>query len=320
MLRKPYPINLSIGIHTYCNATCIFCPYGDISKKLPMGKMPFSLFEQIIVEYAELMKRYDFIGHVGFCFMSEPFVEKEIIKYTEFVLRHGINLNFTTNAALLTPQVVDQLVRINFTGKFKISCHGIKEETHRRVMGIPLTPVLENIDYLISRYPKEKIHVRAFPFGWEKGEKRQVKKYWKSRGVSLAGGVATSRAGLIGNLKISSHQKIYGCSWNRPLRYMVISYDGEVRLCCMDMSRETSMGNVAESGLHSVWNGAVFKHHLAQIYQGEFSEENFICKRCEWATTRFSRYKFSKIPRKIQRHFYKKKLEHLDLNQITKRS
>jgi radical SAM protein with 4Fe4S-binding SPASM domain len=281
-----------------------------------MGKMPWTLFEKIIVEFAGLIKQYDSKGDVGFCLMSEPFVEKEIIKYTEFVLKHGLELNFTTNASLLTPIVIDRLLQVGFNGNFHISCHGIEEDTYQRVMGIPLAPVLENIDYLIDHYPKNKIHIRAYPFGWKKGEKGRVKKYWRVKGVKLAGGVVISRAGLVDNLKILPHRKIFGCDWNRPLWHMVISYNGDVRLCCMDMERKTGMGNVAEQSLEEVWNSRIFKNYLAKIYLRENSEKNFICKQCECASTRFSGYKSLKIPRKIRRHFKKKHFEHLNLDHL----
>jgi radical SAM protein with 4Fe4S-binding SPASM domain len=293
---------------------------GKTLELLKMGKMAWSLFEKITVEFAALMKKHNYVGDVGFCLMSEPFVEKDIIKYSKFILDHGIELTFTTNAALLTPDIVDQLIRIGFNGKFHISCHGIEEESYKRIMGISLTLVLDNIDYLISCYPKDKIHIRAFPFGWKVGEKRRVKKYWHDRGVKFAGGVATSRAGLIDKLEISPHKSTYGCDWDRPLWHMVISYNGDVRFCCMDMARETCMGNVAKQSLDEIWNGQVFNDYLKQVYSEKVSDEDFLCKRCEWATTWFSQSKISKIPRKIRRHFYKKRLEHLDLNEFVEKN
>lgn len=318
--RKPYPKHLSVDIHTYCDGSCIFCPYHRLAKqgKVPWGKMKWSLFERIIKEYAELMKEYNFVGSIGFCLMGEPFIEKEIVKYTKLVLDHGINHDFTTNAALMDKKVIDGLIDIGYSGQFKISCHGIRPATIKKVMGLDVNKMLKNIDYLLERYPQEKISIRAFPYGWEKGEKKELKAYWKKRNVSCGGGLPFSRGGLIEEISQPPLKTMRGCSDNRPLKHMVISYNGDVLFCCFDMERKVVIGNLQNQSLVKIWNSPSFAEHLEWLYFNKTSSQNFICKHCELANTWLKSHKIYKklfkIPFKLQRSLKKKHYEHLNLD------
>jgi len=64
---------------------------------------------------------------------------------------------------------------------------------------------------------------------------------------------------------------------------MIVDFNGEVRMCCLDGFRETNLGNVIEDGVYNVWHGeamtAVRKHHE----ENDYREEPF-CRDCTvWA-------------------------------------
>ena len=90
-----------------------------------------------------------------------------------------------------------------------------------------------------------------------------------------------SRAGLVRYLKSPSRKRVVGCQTERVLHQMVISFSGEVVLCCNDMSREIIVGNLNDSTIYEVWNGKIFQNILEAIYSGKKLPSTFLCNRCE---------------------------------------
>ena len=48
----PFPAEIQVETNTACNATCIMCPYPEVSKELPPGRMDLELYEKILGECA----------------------------------------------------------------------------------------------------------------------------------------------------------------------------------------------------------------------------------------------------------------------------
>lgn len=284
--RLPYPSNLIIDTHSYCNASCKVCPYSALSKKLPMGFMDEDLFKTIVDEFSLIWKRHPIRGHVIFCNMGEPFIDPKVFEKISYVLQAGLKLVLQTNASLLTPERTERLLATGFQREIYISCHGITPEAYKNVMGLDLVKTLANIDYLLSRYPRELIRIRAIPFEWPLGEVLKVKRYWKERGVGVKIFLPNSRTGLVSHcsswgLKYAG-DKLHGCKKTLPLRDMVIAYNGDAVLCCEDMGRKVVLGNVRETSLQAVWNSEQAGDILGKIFLGKESSDDFICKTCEF--------------------------------------
>lgn len=287
--RLPYPSNIIVDIHSYCNASCKTCPYPELSKKLPMGMMEESLFTKIIDEFSMIAKKHAIRGHVIFCNMGDLFIDPNVFKKISHVINAGLDFIIQTNAFLLTPERTDKLIATGFKGPIYISCHGITPEVYRHVMGLDFDITIKNIEYLINHYPKNKIHIRAIPYEWPVGEVLRVKRYWKERNVSVKIFLPNSRTGLLDNcaswnLKYPCN-KLKGCKKTLPLRDMVISSNGDVVLCCEDMARKVILGNVKERSLQEVWNSAQAMDILGKIFLGKPSPDNFICKTCEFGVS-----------------------------------
>ncbi len=287
--RLPYPSNIIVDIHSYCNASCKTCPYRELSKKLPMGMMEESLFTKIIDEFSAIAKNHAIRGHVIFCNMGDLFIDPNVFKKISCVLNAGLDFIIQTNAFLLTPERTDKLIATGFKGPIYISCHGITPEVYRHVMGLDFDITIKNIEYLINHYPKKMIHIRAIPYEWPLGEVLKVKHYWKERNVSVKIFLPNSRTGLLDNcaswnLKYPGN-KLKGCKKTLPLRDMVISSNGDVVLCCEDMARKVILGNVKERSLQEVWNSAQAMDILGKIFLGKPSPDDFICKACEFGVS-----------------------------------
>lgn len=279
--RPPYPKQIILDIHSFCNAKCVICPYDYLRKKIKMGIMEKDLFSKIIDDFSCLAKLKNFNGTVVFCNMGELFFNKEVINRIRYVLKSGLDFSIQTNGALMSNEVMDRLVESGFTGPITVSCHGISPDVYKRTMGLDIYVTLNNIDYLISQYPKNKILIQAIPYKWPKGEARRIRKYWRQKGIKVRMPLPNNRSGLLTSIKTNYKSSLVGCSVGRPLGEMVICFNGDVVLCCNDMAQQEIVGNLRENNIEEVWNGDVFIDKIKQIYCGKPSKDDFICKMCE---------------------------------------
>lgn len=249
-----------------------------------MGFMQWNLYTDIIDDYEQMMKKYGFEGNLSYCQMGEPFILRGISKWVKYAIEKGIYVYFNTNASLLSRSLVDSLIDIGFNGRFNISFHGIYKDTYKKVMGIDFDKTLRNIDYLLTKYPNHKVTVNAIPFKWQPNEKENLLKFWNKKGVKVTISKPLSRSGLSSNIKTVRRGRIYGCQTERVFYQMVISFNGDVLLCCHDMAREVIVGNVINSGVEEIWNGKYFSDILNKIYFDSNLPQDFICKNCEEST------------------------------------
>lgn len=281
--RNPYPKQIIVDIHSYCNARCKFCPYHFVKSKIPMGVMDEKLFIKIINEFSQLSKINNFKGHVLFCNMGELFIYPKIaIDRMEYVIHSGLDFNIQTNAALLSPEVLNQLKDSGFNGSILISFHGISPNVYKDTTGMDISKTLKNIDYLSQNYPREKIRIQSIPYNWPLGEARRIRAYFRRKEIKVRMPLPNNRAGLLP--EIAEHKKttLVGCAGNRPLGEMVICFNGDVVLCCQDMGQQEIVGNLAQNTIEEVWNGETMLNKIRQIYCGDPSPENFLCKNCRF--------------------------------------
>jgi len=304
--RLPYPSSLLLDIHSYCNARCRICPYSQLSKVNPMGFMSWDLYTKIIDDYKGLMDRHDFTGVLGYCQMGEPFILKDIARWAKYAMDRNIHIYFNTNASLLVPAIVDSLVEIGFNGFFNISFHGISRKTYESIMHLDYDTTMNNIDYLLKRFPTNRIRINAVSFRWDSDEEKKMRSFWQSKNVTVIIDRALSRAGLVREVNTVSKKRIAGCRTERPFYEMVVSFNGDVLLCCHDMAREVILGNLNSSTIDEVWNGDQFVENLQKIYAGRNLPPDFICNRCEesdeyWSVRRIvKRFMPARILRVIQ--------------------
>lgn len=270
-----------------------------------MGIMDEGLFKKIVDEFSSFVKNYPIRGHIIFCNMGEPFVDTKVFDKFSYVLNAGLKLSIQTNAYLLTPDKTDRLVAMGIKAPMYISCHGITPGVYKDIMGLDIHKTLGNIDYLIKHYPEGLIQIRAISYNWPIGEVLKVKRYWKEKNIPVKIFLPNSRTGLVNNcsswkLKYPGN-KLKGCKKTLPLRDMVVAFNGDVLLCCEDMGREVVLGNLKENSIQEVWNSAKAVDILEKVFLGKPSDDNFICKECEFGKSTT----FKKIIRSIDNEWHK---------------
>jgi len=285
---RPYPRKLSVDLHSFCNARCTMCPYPRYAPRQTQGHMDRHRYRQILDEMALIGRTRRFQPILTFCYMGEPFLADDLGQCVRDARDRDLAVYLNTNAALMTPPRVDELLAAAFDGAIHISVHGITPEVYYRVTGLDLDPTLANIRYLLSRYDPARVCIRGVDDGWPVGERDKWRAFWQPLGVQLECLAPISRCGGVGRLLPARCRdrrtvRLFGCRCHHPLVEMVILFDGRAVMCCQDMGRELVWGDVGKDGILAVWNGSVRRQALQQLYGGRPASRQFLCTRCEQA-------------------------------------
>jgi organic radical activating enzyme len=285
--RNEYPVGLIVDIHDYCNAACKMCPYESLKHTLDLGKMDWALYTKIVDDFSTLIDRYKFRGMMTYCNMGEPFLENNLAQYVRYAEERGVSVYLNTNASLMTPHKIDLLIRSGFQGSFNISFHAATANLYKKIMGLEIKDSENNIAYLINHYNRKKISFNVIDYNWPVEEETNVRDFFYRWGFDIKINKPISRAGLVLNQR-KHVRRLAGCDPGRVLYQMVVCHNGDVLLCCNDMSRKEIVGNMANHTVQEVWNGTVFKEYLERIYSGKSATGNIICNWCEESTSYWS--------------------------------
>ncbi len=255
-----FPTEIQIQTTTLCNASCIMCPYPQVSKEFPTGHMTDELYERILDECAGepgLRRIEPFL-------MNEPFMDKrmvELIARTKQQVNHAL-VTLTTNGASLAPKVIDRLIQSGLDAVW-FSFNGANPETYEKIMGISYAKVKRNIDYLLSvRPPTLQVFINMIETEPMAPEIEQNISYWRTRGVQAGSSPLVNRAGNVENFEELdymplSDKPVRTCEL--PFYKMYITYNGDVVSCCMDWRRQVVLGNITERGIRDIWNGPEYR-------------------------------------------------------------
>lgn len=277
-----FPSEIQVETNTACNATCIMCPYPEVSKELPQGRMPIEMYDDILRQcegQPHLWRLEPFLN-------NEPFTDTrmcELLARTKKHLPH-IMLTVTTNGSLLFPKIIDQLVKTGLDGIW-FSFNGATKETYEKIMGLKFDVVKRNIDYLLDVKPESlRVFTNMIETEPMKGEIEENIRYWQSRGVQSGSSPLANRAGNVKNFVELNYKTIAP----KPVRLcdllyrkMYIGYNGDALLCCMDWRRKVVLGNVGRQSIREIWQGEPYQRYRRFHEEGRVAELS-LCNDCTY--------------------------------------
>jgi MoaA/NifB/PqqE/SkfB family radical SAM enzyme len=269
-----------IQTQSYCNSSCIMCPYSDTSKILPQGKMSWELFCRIIDDIISVSS----IKHVVLMLQNEPLLDEKLPDKIRYVKKKNsnINISISTNGFYLTKKFLELLVDagLNF---LIFSINGFRKETFEKVeMGIDYETVFSNLYYLIENKPSSlNVTVKCMIVNNNVLELglpdhfSDLPKLLKEKNIGLDIGPISNRAGALKNYKElivlanrqSSRNKILCDDIFNSLN---ILYSGDVIGCCADWMRKSILGNLQKQTIREIWNSeeAIMRRKI--ILAGEY--------------------------------------------------
>lgn len=121
-----FPKVIEIQTQTQCNARCKICPHQSIFPNIhPHSIMDesviYNLIDQISEHRNEISKVIPYLN-------NEPFLDRRMITILKYIKEKELKTEISTNASVLTPYVVNQLLEYDLVDELKISFFSAFEE------------------------------------------------------------------------------------------------------------------------------------------------------------------------------------------------
>jgi len=165
MLQKPKAVQ--IGITEKCNLSCLHC---DIWKKERQPDLSIDQWREIIVKLKDWLGPYrvDISG-------GEPFIRKELMEIIRVCNSQKILVVVTTNATLLTKEMIDELSGMNNL-TLNISLDGANQQTHDYLRNTPgvYQRVMEVLQCFKFNHKKCHITLAVILMGYNLGQIKDI--------------------------------------------------------------------------------------------------------------------------------------------------
>ncbi|MCP4639943.1 MAG: radical SAM protein [bacterium] len=279
----PGPPRVQIQTQAGCNARCVFCPNDSVLKSgLDHGRMPEELFDRIIGELAQTPPR-----RIGLYMMNEPLTDQRIADFVRLVTDRipSTKSQLISNGTLLTEDCAEALIDAGLK-QLKVSLQSLDPEMNRQIMGHSSERVIENciaMQKLIKRKRAKRLDFRVSMVVTKLNEDSipETRRFWERHGVRLVTSALENRGGNIdaaGDLNPHEMRTMGDCI--RPSRDMMILFNGEVPLCCVDWHRTIILGDLSKQTVQEVWRGQQVQAIRDTLREGDVDRLPDICKNC----------------------------------------
>jgi radical SAM protein with 4Fe4S-binding SPASM domain len=300
-----------IQTHSFCNADCIMCPYGDTRSMLKQGIMEDSTFTKVVDELME----YPSLERISLMLQNEPLLEKRILDHIRYIKDKDpdMNVGISTNGSRLTDRVLKELIKAGLSS-LTFSINALTHETFAKIQrGLDFDIVMNNLRNLIDRNPRQlRITIKFMIIKENHFELAFAEKHSdlmgqiKNSGIPIDISPISNRAGslrryhdmLIHERLQSSKQKFY-C--HDVFENVNILFNGDVITCCADWLRKSVIGNLRHHTLREVWNSEGAQNRRINIKKGLYFEMD-PCRNCSQALNIIENLKRRDTPRTLETH------------------
>lgn len=293
-LDTPFVINVDPSDR--CNLRCGFCPTGDhdlmrATEGRNYGPMGFDLFQKIVDDICLFPKP---IKVLRLYKDGEPLSNPHFAEMVRYAKQSGCceAIDTTTNAVLLTPSKVDEIIHAGID-RINISIYGTNPEQYegfskRRV---DFDKLVRNISYLyeVSRgkcvvnikinsdvIPKEDLARFYETFGdiCDEISDEHVMSCWPQFGIEEHGVTVNGLVGIYGQ----PIREVLVCPY--VFYSFSINSDGTASACFLDWGRKLLIGDVKTESIVDIWRGAKLHSHQLMMLRGE-RKSHPICGNCD---------------------------------------
>jgi len=279
--EQQHPKEVILEVTNRCNLKCRHCHFHGLhaSQRRPIGHMKRELWEKVLEELGSWQVPVTLFTHGAGEPLLYPALYDLLIRAKQFP---NLSVGFMTNAMLLDREWVLKLVDLQLDF-LALSIDGVVPETHDYFrVNANLRTIERNISVLID----EKIHRKsvrpylsfnmvAYPKIIDQTDD-YVRK-WLPPANTVA--IATFRP--VGSRKLWGRETRFPfrpC----PLLYdqMVISYDGQVGLCCEDIHMDVPLGSIHETSLKAIYNNSPRLIRYRRAHENNDIEKLPLCSNC----------------------------------------
>lgn len=264
------PTYVEIETTILCNAHCWFCPQQNTLRR--PRHMKDWVWRKIIDETRGLGVIYrPFL-------LNEPFADRRMPDIVRYIKQDPTaQVEFNTNASMLTPKVADQLIDIG-VDCMRFSIDGFYRSTFDETRGISYDKVYEHAAYFLvqARASGKDIQteVRMIKLPGTEQERGEFEAYWRAHKPTRI-----------------LFTDLYRYPWegqtaalNRPCikiqDEMFFYVDGTATLCCWDAQGRQIVGDVKTEHVLEIWNGRELARCRALLDAGQ-RQQLALCSRCD---------------------------------------
>ena len=283
LVRLPFPAEIAIETHGYCNFKCIVCPYPTLERK--KVKMEMWLYQKIIDEVA----RESPYTRLWLAIMGEPLMDKKIIPRIRYANEHGARrVHLNTNGTFLEGALAEELLQSGVESVY-VAIDAINEETFNKVRpGGDFNRVKRNLENFLKLREKNQgkgpeIVAQFIVMDENASEIDQFHDYWLKQGAVVK---LRLRQGWGQEISTPDLDKIalerIPCPW--LVRTMNIHWTGHVTQCDPDYEEHYPAGDLNHQSIKEVWGGEL-AHRREHHWTGNFSHP--LCVDCkDWSSGR----------------------------------
>lgn len=275
--QKNRPRKVIIENTNACNAHCVFCVRDEMNRKV--GFMDFSLFKKIVDDCADLK-----VKEVAIYRLGEPLLDPDFLEKVVYAKKAGIEIVSTnTNASLLDEETATKILNSGLDVIY-ISLDANSKEVYEKIRkGLDYDIVTKNIERFIELKNRRKTKKPAIIINFCRiaDNKDQVKDFirkWEKHGqIWISNTHNWSGKAKIKVKNGSFIKRVDPCRllWTE----LVVSWNGQVPLCCIDYDDKMVLGNLKNGSITDVWCGEKLekyrKLHLARDF-----DKMPICRTC----------------------------------------
>jgi len=228
------------------------------------------------------------------CFDNEPLLDSGLGQRFALLRRHCPESvrNLTTNGSLLTPEKVEALIGSGDVNEVFLSVNGYSRAVYEELMKLPYEATMRNLDGFcawLRAHPdvRRRLRVRVNVVRTRRvaPEIGLMKRRWSgqegfefhvidldNRGAQLD----MQRETALAPDRPDMRPNLY-C--RRLFHTLVLTWEGDAVICCVDYRREVKLGNVHAQTVAEVWNGPVATQLRKEYLRHDLTNLK-ICRFC----------------------------------------
>lgn len=252
-------VSANFEVTNACNLSCTICPVNNGMRR-PRARQDLATF----VRFLDRNPGLEFVLPFQW---GEPLLVRELPDMIAAATERGIRTMITTNGTLLTEERGRRLLDAGLT-RLTLSVDG-DPETHRRIRGVDLAPLRENL-LRLRRLRDERgsplaLDVSMVVNGLTEAKWQELRAAWK--------GVA-DRIQAIPQFMTKARR--HPC--REPSRgSLVVLADGRVTVCCADPEGEAVVGHIDDAPLEEILNNGKMRAFRRAHFRRSFPA---ICRDC----------------------------------------
>lgn len=276
MLRfEEVPLRVMVENTNICDSDCIFCPHQKMKRK--SGFMQIELFKKIVDECKKLK-----INHLVIHGFGEPLLDKYFFEKVKMAKKEGIPLvTSNTNGMYLDKEKTEKIFDTGLD-EIIISLDAAIEKTYKKIRpGLDFNTVEKNIIELIRQKSKNKAIKPKVILSFVESEENtnEIDKYLKKWNKFVDDISISYRHNWSGALKNINDKTLEKDPCRLLWTDMVVSWNGNVPLCCSDYENKVILGNIRGQAIREIWKSKKLKEIRGFHQKREFNKIN-LCNNC----------------------------------------